>query len=157
MSKRETHHEIVKLTTTFISRFLRNPTELKSIKNISLLRQQPPPASLTSANSDHSSNSAKSDSSPPYGNSMIPPQSPSAFQTSFHHLTLTQGQLQAAAVAAATAVHGNHFKFSPPPTSPVIKSSGSPISSAVDMDEMPTDLSTTSGDRKMAFNPDCYP
>lgn len=92
-------------------------------------------------------------------NSMIPPQSPSAFQTSFHHLTLTQGQLQAAAVAAAAAVHGNHFKFSPPPTSPVIKSmpNGSPTASSVDMDDMPTDLSTTSGERKVAFNPDCYP
>lgn len=144
------------LTELSPARFLRNPTELKSIKNISLLRQQPPPAPLTSANSDQSSSSAKSDASPPYGNSMIPPQSPSAFQTSFHHLTLTQGQLQAAAVAAAAAVHGNHFKFSPPPpTSPVVKSP--PNASSVDMDDMPTDLSTTSGERKGAFNPDCYP
>lgn len=117
---------------------------------------------------DHQAIKQEFSSSPTYSNSnsMIPPPSPNAFQNSFHHLTLTQGQLQAAAVAAAAAVHGNHFKFSPPPpTSPVIKSmpqESASADSSVDMDDMPTDLSTTgssggSGERKMGFNPDCYP
>lgn len=41
------HFEVLLITCFILSRFLRNPTELKNIKNISLLRQQMSPTRVT--------------------------------------------------------------------------------------------------------------
>lgn len=92
--------------------------------------------------------------------SMIPPPSPSAFQQSFHHLALTQ----AAAVAA------QRFHLSPPrvphqtiavkqePQQQPPSASPTSSSSSIDIDDMPTDLSTNgSSANTTAAAADCYP
>lgn len=180
--------------------FLRNPSELKSIKNISLLRQQTAAsagaassASPSSTTSLGGSSSAAPPSSPSFSSfsvngsnytinylssantpsnsasstsalgSSIPPPSPSAFQTSFQHLALSNNHHQQLyAAAAAQQQQQQHYQLSPPPKmvkqeplSSRVSVSPSSSSSSVDMDELPTDLST-GGDRK-PFNPDCFP
>lgn len=126
---------------------MRNPTELKSIKNISLLRQQPPPAPASSnqtlnnkASENHNNHSNNSNGNTQVGahlnvqsllHQQVPPSSPRvhALNGAFHYLTTSTVP----------------DRSSPPQ---------SHSSSQSDMDDQPTDLSTTSGRKS---NPDCYP
>lgn len=147
----------------FFCRFLRNPTELKSIKNISQLRQQPLPQAVNGSakreNGNGSIVSALNTQQLPQISALVqqqqqqqqfqhPPNSPRvhALNGAFHYLSTSS-------------------QNSPPhPSSPnhSIQSQSSSSSSvsafkqepSIDIDDMPTDLST-GGERKS--NSDCYP
>lgn len=135
----------------FFHRFLRNPTELKSIKNISLLRQQPPPAA---ASSNQTLNGSRVKQEP-----------------STHPSNTTNGNTQLGAHLNVQSLL--HQQQQPPPSSPRVHALNgafhylstaanvpdrssppqSHSSSHSDMDDQPTDLSTSA----RTSNPDCYP
>lgn len=131
-------------------RFLRNPTELKSIKNISLLRQQPPPAPASSnqtlnskATENHSSNNSNSNNS--NGNTQMGT-----------HLNVQSLLHQQQPPPSSPRVHALNGAFHYLSTSSVPDRSSPPqshSSSQSDMDDQPTDLSTSG----RTSNPDCYP
>lgn len=123
----------------FFFRFLRNPTELKSIKNISLLRTQPPPPLPASSKLSEPQSMSNGATAAQQLNAHLAvqsllhqqtPQSPrvTALNGAFHYLT-------------TSAVPERH---SPPQSH----------SSQSDMDDMPTDLSTGVRSSNKA---DCYP
>ncbi|XP_055296021.1 ets DNA-binding protein pokkuri isoform X2 [Sitodiplosis mosellana] len=125
--------------------FLRNPTELKSIKNISLLRQQPPPAP---ASSNQTLNNKVNESSNNNGNSNGTTQMGA-------HLNV-QSLLHQQAPPSSPRVHALNGAFHYLTTSTVPDRSSPPqshSSSQSDMDDQPTDLSTSG----RTSNPDCYP
>lgn len=151
-------------------RFLRNPTELKSIKNISLLRQQPPPPQPAShVNSTQSnklgdnqlnhgtSNSLNSNTQQQLSHlptvmqqqHQQPPPSPRvhALNGAFHYLSTSS-------VPERISPHSNSSQRNQSNASPEFK-----VEPSIDIDDMPTDLSTN-GDRKYNngnSNTDCYP
>lgn len=148
---------------SFQNRFLRNPTELKSIKNISLLRQQPPPQAPIAgphANANKlNENTASSSSSigQPLNTQQlshlsaiaqqqqqVPPSSPRvhALNGAFHHLSTSSAPERSSPHSHSSQINQSNasieFKMEP----------------SIDIDDMPTDLST-GGDRRS--NADCYP
>lgn len=133
--------------TLLLFRFLRNPTELKSIKNISLLRQQPAPQPaklLDSATSTSTAQVSNTHQLPSHLNQQVPPSSPRvhALNGAFHYLSTStlseRGSPQSSSSQQNASNSSIDFKREP----------------SVEMDELPTDLST-GGDRRS--NADCYP
>lgn len=127
------------------NRFLRNPTELKSIKNISLLRQQPAPQAATVNNkvTDQTtqSPSVTNTHQMTHLHQQVPPSSPrvQALNGAFHYLT------------TSTIAERSSPQSNPPQQNPPNEFKREP---SIEIDEMPTDLST-GGDRRN--NSDCFP
>lgn len=124
-------------------RFLRNPTELKSIKNISLLRTQPPPA-MASSNQTVNNKASDNHSNTSNGNTQMG-----------SHLNV-QSLLHSQQPPPSPRVHALNGAFHYLSTSAVPDRSSPPqshSSSQSDMDDQPTDLSTSG----RTSNPDCYP
>lgn len=143
------------------NRFLSNPTELKSIKNISLLRQQPPPqAAIAGAHAnklnEHTASSSSSIGQPlntqqlshlsavAQQQQQVPPSSPRvhALNGAFHHLSTSSAPERSSPHSHSSQTNQSNasieFKMEP----------------SIDVDDMPTDLST-GGDRRSTA--DCYP
>lgn len=143
------------------NRFLRNPTELKSIKNISLLRQQPPPQSAIAGQHTNKLNEHTASNTPSIGQPLntqqlshlsavaqqqqqVPPSSPRvhALNGAFHHLSTSSAPERTSPHSHSSQTNQSNitveFKMEP----------------SIDVDDMPTDLST-GGDRRS--NADCYP
>lgn len=132
-------------------RFLRNPTELKSIKNISLLRQQPPP-SQASSNQLINSQNIKSETQ---ATTLISNGNNSTQQMNAH--LAVQSLLHQQTAPSSPRVHALNGAFHYLSTSNLPERNSPPqshSSSQSDMDDMPTDLST--GVRSSS-NSDCYP
>lgn len=130
----------------FICRFLRNPTELKSIKNISLLRQQPPPPQSSSNQTLNGNNSKTAE--PTLASAATNGTNP-------QHLSV-QSLLQQQHSPSSPRVQALNGAFHYLTTSTVPDRTTPPrshSSSQSDMDDQPTDLSTNS----RTSNPDCYP
>lgn len=153
--------ESTQLTDFLLNRFLRNPTELKSIKNISLLRQQPPPQAAIAGThasklNEHAPASSSSIVQPLNTHQLshlsavaqqqqqVPPSSPRvhALNGAFHHLSTSSEPER-------SSPHSHSLQLNP--SNPTIEFKMEP---SIDIDDMPTDLST-GGDRRS--NADCYP
>uniref|UniRef100_A0A6B2EHV1 Putative transcription factor nerf n=1 Tax=Phlebotomus kandelakii TaxID=1109342 RepID=A0A6B2EHV1_9DIPT len=127
--------------------FLRNPSELKNIKNISLLRQTPTTsAAASTATTNGSTTSLGGNSTSTYSSASFP-SSPSAFQTSFHHLSVSNG--------ANYPVKREYVDVRSFPPVATVKSESMEVAT----EDMPTDLSI-GGDRKYTISrvePECFP
>ncbi|XP_059618133.1 ets DNA-binding protein pokkuri [Phlebotomus argentipes] len=129
--------------------FLRNPSELKNIKNISLLRQAPTTTSTAgaaTATTNGATSSLGGASTSTYSSASFP-SSPSAFQTSFHHLSVSNG--------ANYPVKREYVDVRSFPPVSTVKSEAMDVGA----EDMPTDLSI-GADRKFALSrvePECFP
>jgi len=151
--------------------FLRNPTELKSIKNISLLRQtmanQAAAARENSANQQQQQSPAAGSQRGYVKQEAPPPQSPS-FNGSIASIMSSVGHYSHLTAIPVSASRVSPVPPPPPPSTIAVAPSRlahSPIESSapvkmesneLETDDKPTDLSTN-GDRKYADNTDCYP
>ncbi|XP_055710211.1 ets DNA-binding protein pokkuri isoform X1 [Phlebotomus papatasi] len=127
--------------------FLRNPSELKNIKNISLLRQTPTTSTGTSTATTNGSATTMGGTSTSTYSSASFPSSPSAFQTSFHHLSVSNG--------SNYPVKREYVDVRSFPPVSTVKSE----SMDVGTEDMPTDLSI-GADRKYTISrvePECFP
>lgn len=134
-------------------RFLRNPTELKSIKNISLLRQQPPPAPSSSNQTLNNGKAAQQESTHNSSNNNT---SNGNTQQLGARLNV-QSLLHQQPPPSSPRVHALNGAFHYLSTASNVPDRSSPpqshSSSQSDMDDQPTDLSTSG----RTSNPDCYP
>lgn len=136
-------------------RFLRNPTELKSIKNISLLRQQPPPAPSSSNQTLNNSKAAQQE--PTHSSSNGTSNGNAAQQLGAHLSVQSLLHQQQQPPPSSPRVHALNGAFHYLSTATNVPDRSSPpqshSSSQSDMDDQPTDLSTSG----RTSNPDCYP
>ncbi|GAB0089212.1 Ets DNA-binding protein pokkuri [Sergentomyia squamirostris] len=127
--------------------FLRNPSELKNIKNISLLRQTPTSSTATATTNGSAGGLGPATSTSTYSSASFP-SSPSAFQTSFHHLSVSN--------SANYPVKREYVDVRSFPPVSTVKSESMDVTA----DDMPTDLSI-GADRKYTHSsrvePECFP
>lgn len=163
---------------SFSNRFLRNPTELKSIKNISLLRQQAPQSSSSNQNTLKQEQQVDNQQHQQHGLNSLNSSANTQNQQPLHlhqlpSLTLHQQQQllhqNPPPSPRVLALNGAFHQLSTSSSPTMVQhqqngSSQHPITHFkmepnMDTDELPTDLSVSGNSKRNTYNvkSECYP